>query len=103
MTARPQMSRAHRITLILFIVFLILPAAWKFVEKLLLFIQAAREDGGDTAFAIVPVANYLIVFLGMLCLLVWAISNGMFRDIEEPKYTLLEKERRLDELAGQRW
>ena len=48
-------------------------------------------------FAITPVVNYLLASLGFFCLFFWAIYQGMFRDIEAPKFTMLENERRLDE------
>jgi nitrogen fixation-related uncharacterized protein len=78
------------------------PAAYGFVEKLILFIQAVRRDL-IAGFAIVPVVIYLVVTTGMACLLVWAIQQGMFRDVERPKYEMLEREAELDRRAGQPW
>lgn len=91
-----QESRGKRIFLILFALAILGPAAYGFVEKLMLFILAVKRDmiGG---FTIVPVVNYLIVTAGMVCLLVWAVANGMFRNIEGPKYQMLEQEERLEE------
>jgi hypothetical protein len=96
------MSRAHKITLIVFLVGFLLPSGIGFAEKLYLFYRTIRHSD-EGSFAIVPVLNYLIVFAGMACLLVWAIANGMFADIEGPKYTMLENERRLDEQSGASW
>jgi len=78
------------------------PAAYGFIEKLILFIQAVRRDliGG---FTIVPVVIYFIVTSGMACLLVWAIKQGMFRDVERPKFDMLEREAELDRRAGRPW
>lgn len=78
------------------------PAAYGFVEKLMLFILAVRRDliGG---FTIVPVVIYLIVTAGMVCLLIWAIHGGMFRDVEKPKFDMLEREADLDRKAGRPW
>jgi nitrogen fixation-related uncharacterized protein len=42
------------------------------------------------------VVNYLLASLGFFCLLMWAALNGMFRDLEQPKYNMLENERELD-------
>ena len=50
----------------------------------------------DGAFAVTPIVNYLLAGLGFLCMLGWATYNGMFRDIERPKITMLENEARLD-------
>ena len=40
--------------------------------------------------------KYLLASLGFFCLLMWAALNGMFRDLEQPKYNMLENERELD-------
>jgi len=101
---RPAISRGHKITLIVFIVVILIPSGYKFIEKLYLFVKAARAESlNEGTFALVPVLNYFLVFFGMLCLLGWAISHGMFRNIEGPKYTMLETERKLDEQAGVYW
>ena len=44
--------------------------------------------------------NYLLASLGFFFLFCWAIYHGMFRDIEAPKYTMLENERMLDDEDG---
>jgi len=97
------MTRGQRITLIVFIVFILVPAGFKFFEKLYAFIEVLQMPNQEGAFVLVPVLNYFCVFFGMLCLLGWAIANGMFRNVEGPKYTMLETERRLDEQAGVSW
>lgn len=95
MKAQPD-SRGKRIFLAVFAFAILAPAAYGFAEKLTLFILAVRRDQ-VAGFVIVPVVNYLIVTLGMICLLVWAIAGGMFRNIEQPKYDMLEREERLDQ------
>ena len=47
----------------------------------------------DGVFAISPVVNYLLDEPRLLFLFCWAIVNGMFGDIERPKYAMLETER----------
>jgi len=91
----PQESRGKRIFLWAFVICILGPAAYGFVEKLFLFILAVKRDLIG-AFTIVPVVNYLIVTAGMVCLLVWAIANGMFRRLEGPKYEMLEREEKID-------
>lgn len=88
-------SRGKRIVIVCIALMILLPASYGFVEKLALFILAIRKDQ-VAAFTIIPVANYLIVTAGMACLLVWAIAHGMFRDVEKPKYDMLEREETLD-------
>jgi hypothetical protein len=60
-------------------------------------VRVATYDA-DGAFAVTPIVNYLLAGLGFLCMLGWATYNGMFRDIERPKITMLENEERLDAL-----
>ena len=93
----PKESRIKRIVLWTIAILILLPAGYGFVEKLMLFILAVRRDliGG---FTIVPVVNYFIVTAGMVCLLLWGIAHGMFRDVERPKYDMLEREERLETL-----
>lgn len=68
---------------------------WGFGKKFLEFIALCRGEV-DGAFAITPVANYLLASLGFLCLFGWAAANGMFHDIERPKHVMLETEAWLD-------
>lgn len=58
---------------------------FKFVEFV---VSWAKSDGVD--FALVPIATYLAVAAGYMCLFVWAWRRGMFKDIEAPKYRMLE-------------
>ncbi len=80
-------------------VLILVPSLWGFGMKLNEFIALVRGDV-DGVFAISPVANYLLASLGFFCLLLWATLNGMFRDIEEPKYHMLEQESQLDKASS---
>jgi len=73
----------------------ILPAVLGFAHKFIRLIQTAETDP-DGGFALFPITSYAAVTLGFLCLLVWAVTNGMCHDVEEPKYTMLEREAALD-------
>ena len=57
------------------------------------------------AFAVAPITNYILASTGFLLLFFWAAGNGMFRDIERPKYAMLENEQRLHkpQRAQPRW
>jgi hypothetical protein len=107
MVRKFEISKGHKTFLIIFILIFFLPAGMGFAEKLYLFAKTAGADPEgrfeDGRFALIPLANYLLVFAGMLCLLVWAIYNDMFKDVEAPKYTMLENERKLDEEEGAVW
>ncbi|MCK6457086.1 MAG: hypothetical protein L6Q92_11220 [Phycisphaerae bacterium] len=92
-------SKFSRVFPWVFAVVILGPAGYGFVEKLTLFILAVKRDliAGFTLF---PVVNYLIVTAGMVCLMVWAVANGMFRDVEKPKYDMLNREALLDEIES---
>ncbi len=71
------------------------PCLYGFGTKFWELINTYRADA-DGAFAIAPIVNYLLAGVGFLLLFVWAAFNGMFRDIERPKQTMLENEDWLD-------
>lgn len=54
-------------------------------------------DQKGLQFAGAHLLTYACVATGFLSLLAYGFLKGHFRDIEEPKYDLLEKERRYDE------
>jgi hypothetical protein len=74
---------------------ILIPSLWGFGSKFVEFIAIYRGEA-DGAFAISPILNYLLASMGFLCLFGWATFHGMFRDIEAPKYDMLENENRLD-------
>jgi len=67
----------------------------KFIELVRLVVSddVAAQEG---VFAVAPLMNYLLASAGFLCLLGWATMHGMFRDIEQPKQTMLEVNAQLD-------
>ena len=85
-----------RVLMILLALGILLPSVWGFGTKLLEFVALARGEA-DGAFAVTPLANYLLASTGFLLLFCWAAMNGMFHDIERPKQTMLENEKWLDE------
>lgn len=97
-----KLSRGHKILLWVFVLGLFVPGAVGFAEKFAIFVRMlyTAEQGG---FTIVPVLTYLLVACGMLCLFAWAVTHGMFRDIERPKYDMLEREKELDHDEGIEW
>ncbi|MBI1310293.1 hypothetical protein GC176_03220 [bacterium] len=95
MTTRSEQKAMRIITAILAVLILI-PSLYGFGSKLLEFIALVRGDV-DGVFAISPVANYLLASAGFFCLLLWATLNGMFHDIEAPKYDMLDQEEKLDQ------
>lgn len=99
----PRLSSTKRsqvITTILFAVVILVPSFLGFANKFREFLQIYRGEV-DGVFAITPIVNYLLASLGFFFLFCWAISHGMFRDIEQPKFTMLDNERRLDVEDGE--
>jgi hypothetical protein len=88
--------RSQTITTIVFALVILIPSLLGFANKFREFILIFRGDV-DGVFAISPIMNYLLASLGFFFLFCWAIAHGMFRDLERPKYVMLENERRLDE------
>lgn len=73
--------------------------AWGFGDKFYQFVILAtkgEEEANVGIFAVTPIVNYLLASFGFLLLLGWAAANGMFRDIEGPKQTMLDHEAQLD-------
>jgi nitrogen fixation-related uncharacterized protein len=95
MVTRTEQKTMRIITAIL-AVLIIIPSIYGFGSKLLEFIALVRGDV-DGIFAISPVANYLFASTGFFFLLLWATANGMFHDIEAPKFDLLDQEEKLDQ------
>ena len=94
---RPGSPRARAIGLWIVAALILIPGGYGFIEKFVQFIRTlALETDEGGGFAIIPIVNYLLVTAGMTCLLAWAVVHGMFRDIERPKYTMLEQEALLD-------
>lgn len=92
-------SRLKKWVMVIITVGIILPGGYGFIEKFIQFVRTLRTDDAG-GFTIIPICNYLIVTAGMACLLVWATARGMFRDIERPKFTMLEREQQIE--AGDR-
>jgi hypothetical protein len=91
----PSESSLRKIVTILLAVAILVPSLFGFGTKFYEFVLLARGNV-EGVFAVTPVINYLMASLGFLCLLGWAAANGMFRDIEQPKLTMLENEELLD-------
>ncbi|MHC4233931.1 MAG: hypothetical protein ACYSUQ_02330 [Planctomycetota bacterium] len=92
---RRSESRTKRIALLCLAVVIVVPAGFGFINKLVEFFHTLTADQAG-AFSIIPISNYLLATLGFACLLIWAVAQGMFRDIEGPKYTMLDREAELE-------
>jgi len=91
-------SRSTRWFLWIFSIAMIATAGSAFTMKLVdFYITATREGPGALASFLIPVMNYLLVAAGFAFLFVWAYSRGQFRDVEQPKYRMLELNRLVEE------
>ncbi len=95
MSVKQQKTFSRRLLGLLLALAILVPSLWGFGNKFVELIRIYRGDV-DGAFAVAPITNYILASTGFLFLFFWAAANGMFRDIERPKYMLLENERRLD-------
>jgi hypothetical protein len=99
-------SRARGITLF-FALAILIPSLYGFGTKFREFVLLWQGDV-DGVFAISPILNYLLASTGFLFLFCWATMQGMFRDIEQPKLDMLDREHLLDlaeadEPGADRW
>jgi hypothetical protein len=78
-----------------FALVILIPCLYGFGGKFIEFIQLYRGDV-DGVFAISPILNYLLASMGFFCLFCWAVTQGMFQDIELPKRTMLDIQNELD-------
>ena len=75
-----------------------------FVYKMAEFVVTISRDEIE-GFGAVAVATYLIGMLPIVFLTLWGVLSGRFRDIERPKFRLLELDREIErggELGGRR-
>lgn len=93
-TRRMSRGKARLIWVLAFAI--LVPSAIGFVGKIVDFFRTLRADQNGGAITLVPIANYFAIALGFIFLLVWAVAHGMFKDIERPKYTMLDNEAKLD-------
>jgi hypothetical protein len=87
--------QTRRVVVLLMALAVLVPSLYGFGTKFLEFVALYRGDV-EGVFAISPILNYLLASCGFLLLFGWAVLGGMFRDIEQPKYAMLENEARLD-------
>lgn len=92
--AKKRLSQRAAVTILLAVLILV-PSMIGFVNKFVEFFNVSQESGAGL-FAVAPMLNYILASLGFLCMLVWAAFNGMFHDIERPKFAMLENENLLN-------
>ena len=98
-------TRGTRRFLWIFSIAMVLTAGTAFVLKLIEFVHTATTQGSEAMGSfLIPVLNYLMVAAGFGLLFLWAYFSGQFRDLEAPKYRMLEMQAEIDrdEAEGRR-
>ena len=91
-----------KIGLIVFCSAVLIVSATAFIYKLTEFSMTIVRDGLE-GFGIVAVSVYLVGLVGLLLLNLWAWSKGYFRNLEAPKFRMLEMEaeyERIEQAGG---
>lgn len=108
---RQALSRGSRTFLWVFSFAMVITAGSAFMIKLIEFLyefSSARNTvpgGGGVRhgfiFAISPLMTYLVVAAGFACLFAWAYFSGQYRDVEGPKYRMLQMQDEFDRFESQ--
>ena len=83
--------------LIVFCSAVLVVSATAFIYKLTEFSMTVVRDGLE-GFGIVAISVYLVGLVGLLLWNMWAYSRGFFRNIEAPKFRMLEMEEEYDRI-----
>ena len=91
------MKTPHRVPLWTWLVgtAVLVPSILGFANKFLDLCLVAQGDA-DGIFALTPIVNYLLATAGFFCLLIWAVGQGAFHDLDSPSLTMFNNELELD-------
>jgi hypothetical protein len=95
-------STARNVAVIGFAVAVLVIAGLGFVYKMSEFALTIVKDDVE-GFGAVAVALYLIGMVPLVFLTIWAALTGRFRDIERPKYRMLELDDEIERGGGARF
>lgn len=88
-------KRKNHDFVVFFGVFILMAGFLGFGYKLLEMIQSIF-DSETYRFTLTPVLTYLCVAAGFFCIVLVQVLRGIFKDIERPKYRMLEMEAEYD-------
>ncbi len=78
----------------------LIPSLLGFANKFLdLMIVASGDQEG--AFALTPILNYLFATAGFFCMLMWAVTQGAFHDLNQPSREMFENELELERMTAE--
>ncbi len=89
----------HRRVVFAFAIAVFLVAGLGFAYKMAEFAVTMVEDE-IAGFGAVAVGTYLVGMVPIVCVTLWAVLTGRFRDIEAPKLRMLELQDELDGRHG---
>jgi len=92
-------ERRRRIVQILFAAAVLVVAGLGFIYKMSEFAMTIIKDDVE-GFGAVALGVYLTGVIPLVFLTLWAILSGRFRDIERPKYRMLEMDREIEASGG---
>jgi cbb3-type cytochrome oxidase maturation protein len=99
---KPPSSGTRRF-LWIFSIVMVVTAGSAFLFKLIeFFVTATREGPTAMGSFLIPVLNYLLVAAGFFLLFLWAYFSGQFRDVEAPKYRMLQMQDEIDREESRR-
>jgi hypothetical protein len=77
---------------------IVVVAALAFIFKMTEFAFTWADPATDRfgGFAFIAVGSYLLGMLPILMVMLWAVLRGHFRDIEQPKYRMLELQEEIE-------
>lgn len=90
MSAHTESQPRTRRGILIFFCTAVTLAGCMFIFKLSQFLATIRKDE-LSGFAFDPIVIYGVVAAGFLFMLGWAFLSGQFRDVEAPKYEMLER------------
>ena len=90
------MTRRDKIITIIMVFFVILPGGISFISKMIAYSKVELVEDGLAGFAL-RFINYIFVALGFVALFVWAFFMGHFRNIEQPSFDMLNREKSFDD------
>ena len=94
--------RTRTVVLFAFFVSVMVVAGGGFLLKMFEFVMTMSGDE-VAGFGAVAVSTYLLGMAPLLFLMLWAVTTGRFRDVEAPKFRMLELDREIErggELGG---
>ncbi len=91
-----MMTRSRWLTVLWVAIVVVAAAAFifKMTEFAMTWVDPATDRFGG--FAFIAVGSYLLGMFPILFLMLWAVLRGHFRDIEQPKYRMLELQEEIE-------